>query len=396
MSQIKQIKIVLIILAIYCCNNTLAAKTTQQEADQNNKKIVMTTLANNWLEVAQQQYQKGYLKHAKKSLESAKEYQKYLTPKKLKQLNLLIEKVEKTTVNQQLATKHIDRGRELLTLKKALRAKAHFEQAEKLIESEHEQKQLKKDMAVLKEKIAEKKRQVAQLYNQSVDFYYDGKLEQARKGFIQVAGNGLMVAPKNKTAEDYLLKIDGILANQIQKQLDVTAFEQKQNSVYKIEKTVEMDKAEADGIDHNVLPIMLLEDGVAKENSEPIEMTIEEVTKKSDQARKDLTKLAEATGESKASVKKEPIQKKTPLETYMDAVVKEAVTKVWSLIDKGQFEPARKIVANAQETLHKYQDKMTPEIFDDYANQLSQLAGEISKEEVRLLGNWDDKNAWRI
>lgn len=392
MSQLKQIKIVLIMLALYCSNNVLAEKVTQQEADQNNKKAVMTDLADNWLEVAQQQYGKGYLKHAQKSLDTAKEYQKYLTPKKLKQFNLLIDKVEKTSVDQQLANEHIEKGRELLALGKVLRAKAHFAQAKKLITSKAAQKNLEKDMAILKEKIAEKKRQVAQLYNQSVDYYYDGKLEQARRGFIQVAGNGLMVAPKNKTAEDYLLKIDTILANQIQEQLNVTAFEQKQTKAQQIDKPAEINMLEADGIDHNALPVIILEDGIQK----PAEMTIEEVTKSPEQVRKDLTELTEATTDIKTPNKKEAKRKKTSLETYMDAVVKDAVTRVWHLIDKGQFEPARKIVADAQKTLHKYKEKMTPEIFDDYANQLNQLDGEISKEEVRLLGNWDDKNAWRI
>jgi len=59
------------------------------------------------------------------------------------------------------------------------------------------------------------KSQFAQIYNLSVDFYLSGELEKAREGFARISKNDVLTAPVGKRPEDYLVKIDNILAQKV-------------------------------------------------------------------------------------------------------------------------------------------------------------------------------------
>ena len=59
------------------------------------------------------------------------------------------------------------------------------------------------------------RKEITDLYNQSVEYYRQGELEKARDGFSQVAKSGVLIAPKGQTAEDYLLQIDSILTQRM-------------------------------------------------------------------------------------------------------------------------------------------------------------------------------------
>jgi len=59
------------------------------------------------------------------------------------------------------------------------------------------------------------KSEVAEIYNRSVKFYEAGELEKAREGFARISRNSVLTAPVGKRAEDYLAKIDNILAQRV-------------------------------------------------------------------------------------------------------------------------------------------------------------------------------------
>jgi hypothetical protein len=58
----------------------------------------------------------------------------------------------------------------------------------------------------------ERKQEMADVYYRSVELYRSGQLEQARKGFLTVLRSGLIPQPMEKTIENFLVDIEGKLA----------------------------------------------------------------------------------------------------------------------------------------------------------------------------------------
>lgn len=57
----------------------------------------------------------------------------------------------------------------------------------------------------------QKKREVAELYYNSMAFYNGGQLEKAREGLVKVLKSGLIPPAMAKTVEQYLAAIDNTL-----------------------------------------------------------------------------------------------------------------------------------------------------------------------------------------
>jgi hypothetical protein len=75
-----------------------------------------------------------------------------------------------------------------------------------------EQELITKGLNKLGNQLDEQKKENTELYNRSVELYKTGEFEKAREGFVKVAAGDLVTTPPGETAEDYLLKIDNILA----------------------------------------------------------------------------------------------------------------------------------------------------------------------------------------
>jgi len=56
------------------------------------------------------------------------------------------------------------------------------------------------------------KKEIAELYYHSIEFYQAGQLEKAREGFVKVLKSGLAPAPIAKTIRGYVVDIDNTLA----------------------------------------------------------------------------------------------------------------------------------------------------------------------------------------
>jgi hypothetical protein len=60
--------------------------------------------------------------------------------------------------------------------------------------------------------LSKQKREIAELYYNSMAFYRAGQLIKAREGFLQVLKSGFAPAPMAKTIAGYLVDIDNTLA----------------------------------------------------------------------------------------------------------------------------------------------------------------------------------------
>jgi predicted CXXCH cytochrome family protein len=59
---------------------------------------------------------------------------------------------------------------------------------------------------------SKRKKEIAELYYRSIEFYQAGQLEKAREGFVKVLKSGLAPAPIAKTIRGYVVDIDNTLA----------------------------------------------------------------------------------------------------------------------------------------------------------------------------------------
>ena len=60
--------------------------------------------------------------------------------------------------------------------------------------------------------LSKRKKEIAELYYRSIEFYQAGQLEKAREGFVKVLKSGLAPAPIAKTIRGYVADIDNTLA----------------------------------------------------------------------------------------------------------------------------------------------------------------------------------------
>jgi Flp pilus assembly secretin CpaC len=187
-----------------------AAPSQSSEAD---KEKIVRQVAQRWIQVGAEQYKRGYFKAAKQSFLRAQDYQEYLTADEREKLNAILEKTHEGILAREYILEAIRMADGLVKEGKSKEAKAKLEEIkdnEFLIDAEREL--IAKGIKKLDDQLDEQKKAATEIYNQSVELYKAGELEKAREGFVKIAANDLVEAPAGETAEDYLLKIDDVLA----------------------------------------------------------------------------------------------------------------------------------------------------------------------------------------
>ena len=208
----KPLLVILVSLFLLSTSTLLGADPSQSsEAD---KEKIVRQVAQRWVQVGAEQYKRGYFKAAKQSFLRAQDYQEYLTVDEREKLNALIEKTHEGILAREYILEAIRMADGFVKQGKSSEAKAKLDEIkdnEFLTDAEREL--IAKGLKKLNDQLAAKKEAAAEIYNQSVELYKAGELEKAREGFIKIiTANDLIEAPAGETAEDYLLKIDNVLA----------------------------------------------------------------------------------------------------------------------------------------------------------------------------------------
>ena len=186
------------------------APSQPSEAD---KEKIVRQVAQRWIQVGAEQYKRGYFKAAKQSFLRAQDYQEYLTADEREKLTALLEKTHKGILEREYILETIRTADGLVKQGELIKAKARLEEIkDSEFLTEAEQELITKGLKKLDNQSDEQKKEITELYNRSVEFYNAGQLEKAREGFVKVAASDLVAAPPGETAEDYLVKIDDILA----------------------------------------------------------------------------------------------------------------------------------------------------------------------------------------
>lgn len=335
---------------------TVLLGVASSQANGLDKEKVVRQVAQKWIQVGMEQYRRGYYKAAEQSFLRAQDYQEYLSAGEREKLSELLEKSHEGAVEKERISETIQAADELVKQGETAKAKAHLEQIKDNEFLTEEQKGLVAEgLEKLNSQLEGQKDGINELYERSVGFYQAGELEKAREGFIKVAKSGLSIGPEGKKAEDYLVKIDGVLA---QKVAPSPIIEAKPG-----EGLPELDVKDVEGelLDVGAKTAEEVKPQVVKEEQKPAILEVPEP-------------VTEEGSYIQAINRKRNI-----LRSHTRAVVNDAVAKAQNYLNQGEFDKAREAVGTAERTVNKNQLDLGEELFKSYSSELGQLTEKIAQ-----------------
>jgi tetratricopeptide (TPR) repeat protein len=168
----------------------------------------------------------------------------------------------------------------------------------------------------------DRRRQLAELYKQSVELYDNGEFGEAREGFVKVSQSGRLTAMGERKVREYLQKIDELLAQR------------------------------AEGI-------------IKTDVTEPSRVGPE--------------MAAPVTGEG--AYIDAINRKRNIVRSHARAVVNDAIAKARGFMEKGEFDKAKEIVGDAEVIVSTNQMHLGEELFKQYTDTLTALREQVVKTE---------------
>lgn len=318
------------------------SKADPIQPDEVKKQKVLRQVAQDWMRVGTEQYERSFYKQAEQSFFQAVEYQQCLTTAEREQLNKFLEKTYKAELEREHVLEQIKAANALAGQGRPGTAKSRLEglkDSEFLTEAER--REITETLSVLKKQLNQRTTEINKLYDHSVSLYLTGRLEEARQGFIEVARSGLLVAPVGKSAEDYLVKIDNILAQRIE--LSTAAQTEPQKKL--LESTV-----------------TAIEDKLLGSRTEE---SLQQQEKTEDEPNKPVS-------DSEISRRRENV-----LRSYTSAVVNDAAVKVQNYMEQGELDRAEAAIENAETIVSKNRVYLEDKLLKEFNNKLTELRAKI-------------------
>ncbi|MHC4148112.1 MAG: hypothetical protein ACYSR5_01380 [Planctomycetota bacterium] len=339
----------LVILASVLLLTTVFLGVAPSQVNEADKEKIVRQVAQKWIQVGMEQHRRGMFKAAEQSFLRAKDYERYLTAAERKRLNELLGQTHEGAVERKRILAHIQAADGLIKQGEPAKAKTHLEKvkgSEFLTEEEH--KLIVEGLKKLDEQLDEQQKEAAELYGRSVELYRAGELEKARGGFAQLVKSGLVTMPAGQTPEDYLLKIDSVLA----------------------------ERAE---------PLSLFSAGAERTGLSVTDDLFELRGEIVQEAERDEMAGLVGAGASEAA---EPAtdeggyievinRKRNILRSHTKAIVNDAVDKAQDYLNRGDFEAAKEATEAAERTVTKNQLHLGDDIFVRYSTQLNELLQKI-------------------
>jgi type II secretory pathway component GspD/PulD (secretin)/tetratricopeptide (TPR) repeat protein len=328
------------LLAVLVSVLLLTTIMSQVAPCQTDKEKTVRQVAEKWIQVGVEQYQRGFYRNAEQSFLRALDYQQYLSAVEQQKLSDLLEKTHIAVLERKRILSHLQTADELVKKGERARARAHLE---KVKDSEYltegERQLVVEGLESLQTQLGQKEKETAELYQRSVQLYHAGQLEKAREGFIKVVNSGVVVAPEGERAEDYLLKIDETLVQGIGPGIGI------------ITEPEQRDERTISALDRLV--------GVETESV--------------------LTSPRPLTTAGKGGYIDVITSKNNRLRSYTKVVVNDAVAKVESYINQGEFDKAKEAVETAERLVNENQLRLGEDAFREYSGQLGELMVRITQ-----------------
>jgi general secretion pathway protein D len=307
---------------------------------QTDKEKTVRQVAEKWIQVGVEQYQRGFYNNAEQSFLRALDYQQYLSVAEQQKLSDLLEKTHIAVLERKRILSHLQTADELVKKGERIRAKAHLE---KVKDSEYltkgERQLIVEGLENLQTQLGQKEKEVAELYQRSVQLYHAGQLEKAREGFIKVANSGVVVAPEGERAEDYLLKIDETLVQSVGLATGIVT-EPEQRDERTISALDSFVGVETESVPTSPRPLTTAGKGGY----------IDVITSKNNRLR-----------------------------SYTKVVVNDAVAKVEAYINQGEFDKAKEAVETAERLVNENQLRLGEDAFREYSGRLGELMVRITQ-----------------
>jgi outer membrane biosynthesis protein TonB len=214
------------------------------------------------------------------------------------------------------------------------------------------------------------KEKITDLYNRSVELYKKGNLEEARNGFVEVAKYGLLVTPKGKSPEDYLVLIDKTLTDRLKSGLSAESkptptppaeTEKTPTAPQKSETQLSQPSPEPQPSEKPYLEEQPPSSQELAEVAAPAEPTAQA------QQPEATTPEAAPVDEAKAKI----------VRSYTKAVVEDTAVKVGFYIGKGELDKAVNAVRSASDVVSENRPLLGDELFTQYTIRLKRLADRI-------------------
>ncbi len=89
-------------------------------------------------------------------------------------------------------------------------------------------------------------------------------------------------------------------------------------------------------------------------------------------------------------------RKEKILQSYVRAVVRQAISEAQGLLNEGKFYKAQQVVETAHQTINVHRATVGEELSGQYETRLEQLIGQITRGRARWLGSWEGRGAWKL
>ncbi|HUV41440.1 MAG TPA: hypothetical protein VMW23_06620 [Sedimentisphaerales bacterium] len=318
---------------------------TWAQTKQTDRQRIVHQVAQKWIEVGTEQYQRGFFRAAEQSFVRALDYREYLTAAENEELDKLLENARHAAAERDNALEDVRKGEQFLQQGRLGKAKACFTKARdnKLL-PEDRRALVSAELEKLEKLLLEKKDEISRIYDRSLELYNSGELEKAREGFLETADSDILQLPDGQSARDYLVRIDKVLAERARVPAVQTGDKPADARVGAIEIEAELlDELPATpGIVPQKRPQAV---EPAKDNGGYIEVI-----------------------NRKISI----------LRSHTKAVVDDAVTKAQEVLNQGQFDTAEEIVHTAQRIVNENQLYLGQDVFNYYSDTLTQLEQKIN------------------
>jgi type II secretory pathway component GspD/PulD (secretin) len=354
-------KSLLVVLVSFLLLTTVLSEVAPSQPSEADKEKIVRQVAQKWIQIGTEQYKRGYFKAAKQSFLRAQDYQEYLTAAEREELTALLEKTHTGILERERVLEEIRTADELVKQGELIKAKTHLESIkDSEFLTKEEQELITEGLKKLNNQSDGQKEGILELYNRSVEFYHAGQLEKAREGFVKVAASGLVAATPGETAEDYLVKIDDILAQKAESSAPTEAKPEET-----LETTVEAITKKLLGAEAE--PNKVVGRQVVQEPNELVAAAPE----------REAPEPVAAEGTYIEVINR----KRNIRRSHAGAVVSDAVAKVQGYVSQDEFDKAREEVERADRIVNEYQLDLGDELFRQYGGELKQLAEKIAQEQ---------------
>ncbi len=295
-------------------------------------------IVSHFMQTGLEEYRQGYYEQAERTLTQALEYRQYLDAKTQDELDKLLERARRAKEERNKILEVVRNANQLVADGKLGNAKEKLElvRYSEYLNAE-ERDLIAEGLKKLDVQVSNQRKEVAEIYNRSIDLYKAGELEKAREGFVKIVGNDLLVPPDGQKAEDYIAKIDAQSAQKV-------AVPEKKATV--------TGKATADILETVPVP--------ARDN-----------------------KLARPVVDAGADNYIEKVnQKMNVIKGHTKAVVSDANEKADNFIDAGQFVEARAEIENAQRLINENQFNLSKDLYKEYNDKLTALRIKVDEREI--------------